>query len=240
MPAVRSWVHSVKPLGSFSTTNPSGTDDHALPPLAEAITDTSTDKDGPLARALALLFEPSSVLYSDLVPGVASRIQNTHPILSYFALIDTSLSVISAWNDHLKAQFIAGHPRIGETKGLSKLSEQEQAAKATPSDVLTRLAHLNALYEEKYPGLVYITFVNGRSRVEIKDEMESKLGLEHSVNADEPSAASIVSVEAGGEEWKGELERAVSDVGKIAKSRLQSLGVEGSEGEWSPLAYTLA
>lgn len=46
-----------------------------------------------------------------------------------------------------------------------------------------------------------------------------------------------MSVEAGGEEWKGELERAVSDAGKIAKSLLQSL--EDSEGEWSPLIYTL-
>lgn len=240
MPATRSWIHSVKPLGNFGSPHSSGTDDHALPPLTQAITDASAAEDGPLARALALLFEATPVLYSDLVPGVAARIQNAPPILSYFALIDASLSVISAWNDDLKAQFIAGHPRIGETKGLSKLSEQEQAAKATPPEVLTRLAHLNALYERKYPGLVYITFVNGRSRVEIKDEMENKLGLEHSVNADEPSVASIVSVEAGGEDWKGELERAASDVGRIAKSRLQSLGVEDTQGEWFPLVYTRA
>ncbi|KAI1796617.1 OHCU decarboxylase-domain-containing protein [Ganoderma leucocontextum] len=226
---MRSWIHSVKPLGNFSAPNPSGADGAALPPLAEAITDTSADKDGPLARALALLFEASPVLHSDLVPGVASHIQNAHPILSYFALISTSLSVISVWSDDLKAQFIAGHPRIGEVKGLSKLSEQEQATKATPPEVLARLAHLNALYERKYPGLVHITFVNGRSRAEIKDEMEDKLGLEHSVSADEPSAVSIVSVEKGSEEWKGELERAVSDVGKIARSRLRSLGVEDSK-----------
>ncbi|KAM5532368.1 hypothetical protein V8D89_013962 [Ganoderma adspersum] len=231
MPAMRSWIHSVKPLGTFGSPNPSGTDDHALPPLAEAITDTSAAKDGPLATALVLLFEASPVLYSDLVPGVASRMQNPPPILSYSALINASLSVISAWGDNLKAQFIAGHPRIGEATGLSKLSEQEQAAKATPPNVLARLAHLNALYERKYPGLMYITFVNGRSRVEIKDEMENKLGLEHSVDADEPSVVSIMSVDVGGEEWKGELERAVSDVGKIAKSRVQALGVEHSEGE---------
>ncbi|PIL24997.1 hypothetical protein GSI_12885 [Ganoderma sinense ZZ0214-1] len=240
MPAMRSWIHSVKPLGSFGTTHPSGTVDHALPPLAEAITDTSTDKDGPLANALALLFEPSPVLYNDLVPGVASRIQSTHLILSYFDLIDASLSVISAWNDDLKVQFIAGHPRIGEVKGLSKLSEQEQTAKMTPPDVLARLAHLNAIYERTYPGLVYITFVNGRSRAEIKDELEDKLSLEHTGSADEPSMASVVSVEAGSEEWKGELERAVSDVGKIAKSRLRSLGVEDPEGECSALIDTLA
>ncbi len=241
-PAMRSWIHSVKPLGNFSTPNPSasGTDHAILPPLAEAITDTTADRDGPLARALALLFEASPVLYNNLVPGVASRIQNAPPTLSYSALIDTSLSVISAWSDDLKAQFIAGHPRIGEVKGLSKLSEHEQAAKVTPPDVLARLAHLNALYERKYPGLVYITFMNGRSRAEIKDEMEDKLGLEHSVNPDEPAAANIVSVEAGSEEWKDELERAMNDGGKIAKNRLRSLGSEDSEGEFAALVYTLA
>ncbi|RPD76581.1 hypothetical protein L226DRAFT_484368 [Lentinus tigrinus ALCF2SS1-7] len=223
---MRSWIHSVKPLGDFNLSQTSSTE---LPPLLEAISDTSGDKEGPLARALALLFEPSPVLYTTLVPGVVSHIQNTPPVTSYRALIDASLSVIGSWSDELKAQFTAGHPRIGEVKGLSKLSAQEQAAKATPPEVLARLAHLNALYERKYPGLVYITFVNGRSRAEIKDEMEDKLGLEHSVSVDEPHVDTVASVQIGGEEWKKELERAVADVGRIAKSRLRSLGEQRSE-----------
>ncbi|RDX54281.1 hypothetical protein OH76DRAFT_1415679 [Lentinus brumalis] len=226
---MRSWVHSVKPLGDFKASQASSSEEPGLPPLLEAISDTSGDQEGPLARALALLFEPSPVLYSTLVPGVISHIQNAPPIISYRALIDASLSVIRSWSDDLKAQFIAGHPRIGEIKGLSRLSAQEQAAKATPSEVLVRLAHLNSLYERKYPGLVYITFVNGRSRAEIKDEMEDRLGLEHATKADEPPVDSIASVQVGGEEWKSELARAVEDVGKIAKSRLQSLGVDSSE-----------
>ena len=76
-------------------------------------------------------------------------------------------NVISGWDDDLKTQFIAGHPRIGEVNGLSQLSAQEQAAKATPPEVLARLAHLNTCYENHYPGLIYITFVNGRSRAQI-------------------------------------------------------------------------
>lgn len=67
--------------------------------------------------------------------------------------------------------------------------------------------------------------------MEIKDGIDIELGL------DEPSAASVVNVKAGGEEWKGELEKAVSNVGKIAASLLQSL--EDSEGQWTPLVYTL-
>ena len=45
-----------------------------------------------------------------------------------------------------KAAFVAGHPRIGEVHNLSRLSAGEQAAAATPPEVLARLAHLNACY----------------------------------------------------------------------------------------------
>lgn len=228
---MRSWIHSVKPLGDFKqvVAQPStSTDAPALPPLTEALSDASGDKVGPLARALALLFEPSPILYDALAPALAAHIQEAPPVLSYRALIDAALSVIASWPDDRKAQFIAAHPRIGEAKGLSHLSAQEQAAKATSPEVIVRLAHLNACYERRYPGLVYITFVNGRSRAVIKDEMEDALGLEHTVDADEPSADSVESVEVGGETWKAELERAVADVGRIAKSRLSALGIETS------------
>ncbi|KAI0367038.1 hypothetical protein BV20DRAFT_971144 [Pilatotrama ljubarskyi] len=227
---MRSWIHSVKPLGDFKLASHGSTSTSALPPLTEALSDTSGKEDGPLARALALLFEPSPVLYATLVPALASRLQNaTSPIFSYQMLIYAALEVIASWPDDLKAQFIAAHPRIGEVKGLSQLSAQEQAAKATPPQVLARLAHLNACYERRYPGLVYITFVNGRSREEIKDEMEDALGLERSLSADQPPVESMQSVEVGGEEWKKELDRAVVDVGRIAKCRLGTLGVETGE-----------
>jgi len=36
---------------------------------------------------------------------------------------------------------------------------------------------LNAFYEETYPNLRYITFVNGRSRAEIVPELEVRLSL---------------------------------------------------------------
>lgn len=41
------------------------------------------------------------------------------------------------------------------------------------------------------------------------------------MSQDKPSVVSVVSVEVGGKECKGELEKAVSDVGKIAVSLLQ-------------------
>ena len=111
-----------------------------------------------------------------------------------------------------------------ENEGVAWM--KEQAAAATPPEVLARLTHLNACYEYKYPGLRYITFVNGRSRAVIMEEMEGVLGFERSFSASEPTVNSVKKVDVGGKEWKVELNRAVIDVGRIAQSRLGTLGVE--------------
>lgn len=113
---------------------------------------------------------------------------------------------------------------------MSNLSAKEQGSTSTvaptPPEVLSRLEHLNAVYEAKYPGLRYITFVNGRSRAAIAEEMEDKLGFEHSLSSDEDKISSVEPIEWGGVEWKAELDRAVVEIGRIAKSRLLLLGVE--------------
>lgn len=176
-----------------------------LPPLS-ALSDA-----GQLSVALSTLFEPSPALLNKLVPAVHAHISEAD---SYESLIDLSLGIISAWPTDARASFIGGHPRIGEVTGLSALSAGEQARLATPADVLEKLARLNALYERRYPGLRYITFVNGRSRTETAREMQDKL---HGVDGDGEVAA------VGDDEWERELDRAVGDVGKIAKSRLKVL-----------------
>ncbi|KZT10092.1 uncharacterized protein LAESUDRAFT_722244 [Laetiporus sulphureus 93-53] len=195
-----------------------------LPPFNDVLS-SNADAPGALAQAIATLFEPSPILYSSLAPELVSHIAlSSVPLTSYSDLIDAALGVISRWDNQRRAEFIAGHPRIGEVKGLSHLSAKEQAAVATPPEVLARLAHLNACYEHRYPGLRYITFVNGRSRTVIKNEMEVVLGLEPSLSRDEPAVDSVNTVEIGSSEWKSELDRAVADVGRIAKSRLSALG----------------
>ncbi|KZT65613.1 hypothetical protein DAEQUDRAFT_515675 [Daedalea quercina L-15889] len=195
-----------------------------LPPFADVVS-SNLEPDSPLAQTLTTLFETSPILYSDLVPGLASYIASSpSPPTSYAELITATLQVVSTWDVSLKVRFIAGHPRIGEVKGLSQLSAREQAARATPPEVIVRLAHLNACYEHRYPGLRYITFVNGRTRMAIKDEMEGVLGLEPSLRPDDPPVEAVGIVEVGSEEWTKELERAVEDLGKIAQSRLKALG----------------
>ena len=194
-------------------------------PTIEAISSSTADRDAPLATTLAILFEPSDVLFATLVPQTRDRLQ-TNPISSYSELLKVASTVISGWDDDLKTQFIAGHPRIGEVNGLSRLSAQEQAAKATPPEVLARLAHLNTCYEHHYPGLIYITFVNGRSRAQIMEEMEDTLGVARSLSADQPPVSSIKVIPRESDEWKSELERAVKDVCRIAESRAKGLGLK--------------
>ncbi|KIL00765.1 hypothetical protein PAXRUDRAFT_821346 [Paxillus rubicundulus Ve08.2h10] len=188
-----------------------------------------------LRGILTLLFEHSDVLGKHLLPALLATRPN--PSLSDASdvekILSASLEIIKSWDLELQAQFIAGHPRIGETKKLSALSSKEQSGSAsnpTPPEVLSRLTHLNACYEHVFPGLRYITFVNGRSRAAIAEEMEDKLRTSHSLLPDQPPVDSFMPVEKGTREWLQELDRAVEDVGKIAQSRLDKLVAEASQG----------
>ncbi|TFY58200.1 hypothetical protein EVG20_g8244, partial [Dentipellis fragilis] len=143
----------------------------ALPTLQEIANSDDLTSTGPLAGTLSTLFEPSPVLFSHLVPQLHGTLDRTSP-LTYQTLISDAVRTISTWDQDLQASFIGAHPRIGEINGLSALSAAEQAARATPPEVLERLGVLNAAYEARYEGLRYITFVNGRSRKEIMGEME--------------------------------------------------------------------
>jgi len=135
-------------------------------------------------------------------------------------LLWSAENVIRAWPVADQASFIHGHPRIGEIAHLSVLSAQEQAHKATPQHVLDRLGYLNEEYERRYPGLRYITFVNGRSRAEIATEMEQKLGLQ----AGETALLSQSTVfQVASPQWSAELDRALKDIALIALSRSKNM-----------------
>lgn len=166
------------------------------------------------------------MLQNKLTPQLADALKNETPT-SYSHVIDIAIQIVQSWEHTLQAEFIAGHPRIGESKNLSSLSAKEQGstntARATPPEVLARLAHLNACYERRYPGLRYITFVNGRSRAEIAVEIEDVLGIAHSLDEGTPAVESFEPIAVESAEWVAELKRAVVDVGRIAKSRLATL-----------------
>lgn len=181
-----------------------------------------------LAVALEVLFEHSPVLVNILEPQLRTVLKSSPLLESYTHLIDLALAQITTWDVSAQSQFISGHPRIGENKNLSKLSAKEQGSGGvipTSPEVLARLSHLNACYEVQYPGLRYITFVNGRTRLAIAEEMEDMLCIPHSLSPDDPPLDTLSPVDISSEEWKRELDRAVLDIGRIAKSRLGALGV---------------
>jgi len=199
-----------------------------LPPISKILTNPPE-----LANTLSVLFEPSPILHLTLVPQLSSTLSRKPIITSYAKLVDLVISTLNTTcSDTLRAQFIAGHPRIGESHNLSNLSAKEQGAStattttATPPDVLRRIAYLNTCYVRTYPGLRYITFVNGRSRAAIAEEIEDVLGIEHSLEGGEPPLENFKAFEVGENRWKDELGRAMLDVGRIAKNRLKVLGVE--------------
>ena len=80
--------------------------------------------------------------------------------------------VIAQLSEADKLEALNAHPAIGATK-LSALSAAEQGADADPV-VLTELAYLNQVYEEKF-GFRFVTFVNGRPKAEILDVLRQRL-----------------------------------------------------------------
>jgi 2-oxo-4-hydroxy-4-carboxy--5-ureidoimidazoline (OHCU) decarboxylase len=200
-----------------------------LPSVSEIYASRDVSQDGPLARAFATLFESSPALFEFLVPSVIAIIADPEgriPQRTFNALIDIGIREFDDWPHTRQASFLGGHPRIGEIKGLSALSASEQAAHATPPEVLARLLELNEEYERRYPGLRYITFVNGRSRKTIMVEMEERLRIGDAwVKGDSSEEVHLL----GSEEWVSEARRALDDIGKIAKSRLVALKVDGDQ-----------
>ncbi|KAG8220883.1 Oxo-4-hydroxy-4-carboxy-5-ureidoimidazoline decarboxylase [Butyriboletus roseoflavus] len=194
--------------------------------MSAHVHDGEQDGEQALKDVLITLFEHSDVLAQHLLPELLATQRDTPRVYhrsDIESVLSRSMVIIRSWDPELQAQFVGGHPRIGETKNLSVLSSKEQSGsilQPTPPEVLARLAHLNACYEHAYPGLRYITFVNGRSRAVIAEEMEDKLRITHSLSPDEPSIESFVPIETCSHVWRRELDRAVEDVGRIAQSRL--------------------
>jgi 2-oxo-4-hydroxy-4-carboxy-5-ureidoimidazoline decarboxylase len=68
------------------------------------------------------------------------------------------------------------HPRIGETKGVSKWSAQEQrGVQGADQQILAELAGLNKVYFEQF-GYIYIVCAAGKSAADMLDLLKQRLG----------------------------------------------------------------
>ncbi|KAJ5841333.1 Oxo-4-hydroxy-4-carboxy-5-ureidoimidazoline decarboxylase [Penicillium rubens] len=149
-----------------------------LPPLS---TIPSLPQEAQL-RVLDTLFEPSPELHQLMIPVLANQ-----TFSSYTNLIDAvggRMSALSAPNSPTDRDVLFGilgsHPRLGRAPAnpehLSELSKKEQAQlNEGAEEQAEKLRALNAEYEEKFPGLRFVTFVNGRSRDVIMVEMRQRI-----------------------------------------------------------------
>jgi len=80
--------------------------------------------------------------------------------------------VIAQLDEEEKLEALNAHPAIGAKK-LSARSAAEQGDDADPA-VLTELAYLNQIYEEKF-GFRFVVFVNRRPKAEILDVLRERL-----------------------------------------------------------------
>lgn len=129
--------------------------------------------------ALDLLFEPSLALHDLALPVVVSTsfdsygslIDDVHRRLSNLASDPTPK------NRTTLHSILGSHPRLGAAKVDSAQSVAEQTrlrAGGSEADA-AELAALNAKYEEVFPGLRYVVFVNGRGRPEIMEDMRDRI-----------------------------------------------------------------
>jgi 2-oxo-4-hydroxy-4-carboxy--5-ureidoimidazoline (OHCU) decarboxylase len=80
--------------------------------------------------------------------------------------------VLAHLSEQDKLDALNAHPAIGAKK-LSPRSAAEQGADAEPA-VLTELAYLNQVYEEKF-GFRFVVFVDRRPKAEILDVLRQRL-----------------------------------------------------------------
>jgi 2-oxo-4-hydroxy-4-carboxy--5-ureidoimidazoline (OHCU) decarboxylase len=81
--------------------------------------------------------------------------------------------VIAGLTEAEKIEALNAHPQIGARSGLSARSAAEQGTDSDPV-VLSELAYLNQVYEEKF-GFRFVVFVDGRPKRAILDVLRERL-----------------------------------------------------------------
>ncbi|KAF2873816.1 Oxo-4-hydroxy-4-carboxy-5-ureidoimidazoline decarboxylase [Massariosphaeria phaeospora] len=134
--------------------------------------------DSELTTVLDLLFEPSPPLHALSLPVLRTATFPSYDTL--IVAINAQLTALAASDkseDVAKlSEILCSHPRLGEKKVDSEQSRAEQAQlQKGGEEEKEQLAKLNAEYEETFPGLRYVVFVNGRSRPAVMENMKARI-----------------------------------------------------------------
>ncbi|KAK4098926.1 hypothetical protein N658DRAFT_207206 [Parathielavia hyrcaniae] len=165
-------------------------------PFLPAITSLPTLADPALTSTLDLLFEPSPDLHALALPTVrALSFASYDDLVATLRaqLLDLASAVQGDDEEEKEGEgegegrrrlraILGSHPRLGEKKqkevdaeggaGLSQLSAAEQRHLSEEDE---ELAGLNWEYEERFPGLRYVVWVNGRGRGEVMADMRRRI-----------------------------------------------------------------
>lgn len=180
----------------MSPLNPSAT------PFLPAITSLPTLPDAALTSTLDLLFEPAPELHELALPSLRTFSFNSYDDL-ISTLRDQLLSIASSIDQDEKDAEVArrplhallgSHPRLGEPKKetLSQQSANEQGHLLATTEEAALLKQLNKEYEEKFPGLRYVVFVNGRPRTVIMEDMRRRI-VRGDIREEEKEAIKVCS-----------------------------------------------
>ena len=83
-------------------------------------------------------------------------------------------ATLVALSQEEQVEALNAHPAIGQRRGLSTRSAAEQGEDSEPA-VLSELAYLNQVYEEKF-GFRFVVFVAGRSKREVLEVLRERIG----------------------------------------------------------------
>jgi 2-oxo-4-hydroxy-4-carboxy--5-ureidoimidazoline (OHCU) decarboxylase len=87
--------------------------------------------------------------------------------------LDHAAVALAAMSLEEKVEALSAHPAIGQRAGLSARSAAEQGSDAD-SSILSELAYLNQVYEEKF-GFRFVVFVDGRPKREILEVLRARI-----------------------------------------------------------------
>ena len=112
------------------------------------------------------------------VERLAELFEGETPLVERLARVEDPLGrgaedVLAALNHEEKVDALNAHPAIG-AKRLSIRSAEEQGSDSDPA-VLSELAYLNQVYEEKF-GFRFVVFVAGRPKREILQVLGERIG----------------------------------------------------------------
>ncbi len=111
------------------------------------------------------------------VDELAELFEGRTPLVERLAETEDPLGradeVLATLSDDEKVEALAAHPAIGQRHGLSQRSATEQGTDTDPA-VLSDLAYLNQVYEEKF-GFRFVVFVDGRPKREILEVLRGRI-----------------------------------------------------------------